>query len=169
MRKTVLILLCALTVLSFAGCKDTGKTSHSVDIEYFANMGAVPESELKIGDSVPEIEEYDDNYFVSSDGDDSFFSNGEFNFFYDTSEKEPKINKIACFSKSFGFEIGDISIEIINALEDAGIKYTERAEKDGELSFLPKSDNRSVVECRSLKHKLVFVFEDNALCATVIE
>lgn len=169
MKKLTAIVLCLCVLIFAAGCGDeNAKTSHGVDIAYFADMGAMPESELKLGDGMPEQKEDSEDYFFYDDGDKSYASTGEFNYYYDISEKEPKIAAIAGFNTCFGFENGSISIEITEALDSQGIEYKERVAGENEVFFLPPVEGRSVIECKSLKHNLIFVFEDNALCATFI-
>ena len=165
MRKITALLVCFVLVFSFTGCKSEKNTAGGVDIEYYVNLGGMPESDIKLGDAMPEE---DDSIFSVEAGARSFMSTGEFNYYYDLSALDKKINAIACFSDCFGFTTGDISIEITNALQSRGIEYTEREPKKDELFFLPGGENRSVIECKNLKHNLIFVFEDNALCATYL-
>ena len=169
MKKLTALFVCFCVFMFAAGCGDeNAKTSHGVDIAYFADIGAMPESELKLGDTAPEQKEDNESYFFYSEGDKGCASTGEFNYYYDTSEKEPKISAIAGFNTCYGFENGSISIEITKALDSQGIDYKERAAGVDELFFLPAGEGRSVIECKSLKHNLIFVFEDNALCAVLI-
>lgn len=169
MKKAVCLCLSLILVLCFSGCKSNkNKSEHSVDIGYFADMGAQYESDLKIGDSVPEKKEGDETFFFTESGKESFVSNGDFCYYYDANQKEPKIYGIAAFSNCMGFETGAVSIEVTDALESQGIEYRQRAPKDGEIFFLPAAENREVIECQGLKHNLIFVLEDNALCASFI-
>ena len=169
MRKICALLLCFSILLFATGCGgENAKPAHDVDIAYFADMGTFPESELKLGDSVPEETENDETYYFYDNADKSYFSTGEFNYYYDASQKEPKISAIVGFNTCYGFENGSVSIEITAALDSQGIKYKERIPAENELFFLPAAE-RSVIECESLKHNLIFVLEDNALCATLID
>ena len=165
MKKITALLICFVLIFSFAGCKSDKNTAGGVDIEYYVNLGGMPESEIKLGDSVPEP---DDNIYSVEAGARSFMSTGAFNYYYDLSALDKNIYAIACFSDCLGFTTGDISIEITNVLESRGINYTEREPKKDELFFLPGGENRFVIECKDLKHNLIFVFEDNALCAAYL-
>lgn len=170
MRKLVCTLLCLLLLFPFAGCKkDTESLKSGVDIEYYVNLGAIPESDIKIGDGVPENSEENDDYFFSESGSDSYFSNGDFIYYYDSSKKNAKVKAISAFSKFYGFEIGAVTIEISDMLDSRELKYTEREPKEDELFFLPSSGNFSVIEYKAQKHTLLFVFQDNSLCAAYIE
>ena len=77
------------------------------------------------------------------------------------------LTAIAAFSKMYGFEAGDVSIELTDTLDSQGLEYTEREPKDGELYFLPNG-NFTVIECGGLKNNLIFVLEDNSLCAALL-
>ena len=170
MKKVICVALCFVVLGLFAGCKEEKKeTTHDVDIAYFANMGAMPESDLKLGDSIPEITEEMTEWFSSTDGKNTFVTNGEFYYYYDEGEKDPKIKSMAAFSKGMGFEIGAISIEVTKALDSQDVKYKTRDIKANEIDFLPAAEGRETVECEGLKHNLIFVFEENALCAIYMD
>ena len=170
MKRIISLSLCFVLLLFAAACKDKEKKSeHGVDIAYFADMGAMYESEFKISDKVPLDKEGGDQYFFTKAGSRSYFSNGEFAYYYDEREKEPEIEAIAAFSNCMGFEAGDISIEVTDALDGQEIEYITRQPQDGEIFFLPAAENREVLECKGLKRRLIFVFEDNALCAAFLE
>ena len=157
-----------LVLFSFAGCKnEEPKNKTSVDISYYAKLGLFPESEIKIGDSVPK-EGGDDTFYFVKAGARSFFSNGNFNYYYNPSSLEQKVFAVAAFSNFYGFEPGAVSIEVSDALTGSDIKYTERAATEDELFFLPAGENRSVIECNFEDRKLLFVFENNSLCAAYL-
>lgn len=165
-------LLCALILIAllfaFAGCNEKPTTANGgLDIAYYADLGSVPESDVKLGDDVPKETEEDDTYFFIEDGKNSYFSSGDFMYFYDPDAKETKVYAIAALSKFFGFEIGAVSIEVTDTLTAAGIEYTERAASEKDVFFLPSGDF-TVVECKNLKNSLVFVFEENSLCAALL-
>ncbi len=168
MKKTVLVFLCVLFAFSFCACKsNNNKSAHSVDIAYFIDMGKVPETNYKIGDGLPSTETIENNSMIIFENESpAFFTDGAFNYYYSSEKKV--ITEIIGFDKCLGFETGTISIEVTDALDEQNIKYTEREPSDGELFFLPGANNRSVIECKELKYSLIFVFEDNALCATIL-
>ena len=170
MRKLICALICLFVLFSFAGCKDTNKAKgDGVDIEYYVNLGAIPESDIKIGDKEPESTNENEDYFFSENGNESYFSNGDFVYYYDSSKKDATVKAISAFSKFYGFEIGAVTIEISDLLEAQELEYTERAPKTDELFFLPSTGNFSVIEYKAQKHTLLFVFQDNSLCAAYLE
>lgn len=163
MKKIICAFLCLTLLFPLAGCKERKTLAKTgVDIAYYAELGLFPESEIKLGDTVPENSE-DGDYFFSVDESPAFFSNGSFNYYYDSAA----VTSIAAFSKMFGFEAGDVSIELTDTLDSQGLEYTEHEPKDGELYFLPNG-NFTVIECGGLKNNLIFVLEDNSLCAALL-
>lgn len=169
MKKTVALILCLVLFVFAAACKEEKKeTTHGVDIAYFADMGSFPDSDLKLGDAVPEKKEEDETYFFTENGAESFVSNGDFCYYYNGKDSSPKIYGIAAFSNCLGFEVGAVSIEITDVLDEQKIKYTSREPGEGEIFFLPAGENREIIVCEGLKNNLCFVFEDNALCAAYL-
>ena len=169
MKKTVSIILCLVIFTFAAACKDNKKKDeHGVDIAYFANMGAMYESELKIHDTVPAEEEGGDWEFFKN-GYQSYLSNGNFCYYYDNRQKEPEIYAIVALANCMGFETGDISIEITDVLNAQEIEYAQREPEEDEIYFLPEGQNREIIECKGLEYVLKFVIEDNSLCAAVLE
>ena len=169
--KRVICVMLALSLFMFAAACKEKKTEvkHDIDIKYFADMGAMNESDLKIGDLVPEEKEDDDTYFFTKTENESYVSNGNFCYYSDGKEKDPKIYGIAAFSNCMGFETGDISIEITDVLNAQEIEYAQREPEEDEVYFLPEGQNREIIECKGLKYVLKFVIEDNALCAAFLE
>lgn len=166
--KKITAALCAILLLFAAGCGEKDNGGYSVDIAYFADAGSMPDAAYKVGDAVPAEKEGDENKFFVEDGETSFVSTGDFGYYYNIADESPAFYAVVGFSTCYGFEVGAISIEVTKALDSLGIKYEERAPQNGEIFFLPASENRSVIECKSLKHKLIFVFESNALCAAAV-
>lgn len=163
MKKLICVLFCLVLTVSFTGCKEKKSLAKTgVDIAYYAELGLFPESKIKLGDNVPENSE-DSNYYFSEDESHTFFSDGSFNYYYASAA----VVSIASFSNMYGFEAGDISIELTDTLDSQGLKYTERAPEDGELYFLPNG-NFTVIACGGLKNNLIFVLEDNSLCAALL-
>ncbi|MBO4432370.1 MAG: hypothetical protein J5852_02435 [Clostridia bacterium] len=169
MKKVICIVLALSLFMFAAACKEKKEeVKHDVDVSYFADMGTMKGSDLKIGDSVPEEKDDDDTYFFTKAGAKSYFSNGDFCYYYDEDKKDPKIYAIAAFSDCMGFETGAISIEVTDVLDSQNVEYTSRTPKKDEVFFLPAADNREIIECKGFKHNLIFVFENNALCAAYL-
>ncbi|MBR4909934.1 MAG: hypothetical protein IKZ47_01255 [Clostridia bacterium] len=179
--KKALLIICAALMLFAAGCKKDAKATveHSVDIAYYADTGAVPGAAFKAGETVSEGFEENENMFVVENGARSFASSGDYYYYFDIDSPPFTVDAVVSFTDCYGFDIGTVSIEVTKVLEAQGIKYNEHEPANEELFFLPgagtvyseedsasgRKIERTVVECTSLKHKLIFVFEENALCA----
>lgn len=169
MKRIIAFSLCLFICLSLAACNSGDeKQTHGVDIAYFAEMGTFPECDYRIKDSIPDVNAEDSPFMAVTDKQPPYVTDGSYSFYYDASAKNQQITKIASFGACLGFETGSIIIEITDALDEQGIKYTEREPKKNELFFLPSGGERTVIECKDLKNPLIFVFEDNALCAVLI-
>lgn len=169
MKRIICLCLCLTLFVFAAACKEKEpQVKHDIDISYFAELGSLPESEIKIGDAVPEENAQEGEFFFTKDGARSYFSNGDFCYYYNADEKEPKVYGIAAFSSALGFEVGAISIEITDVLDAQEVKYVAGTPASGELFFLPQGENREVISVKETKHTLTFVFEDNALCAVYL-
>ena len=174
MKKGIICaLMCLAVVLLAAGCKknkDKGKV-YEINFARFADMGTMPESEFKIGDALPEFDPQDEEskYFSMDDMDPPFIgtAEGNFSYYYEKGDN-PKITAIMAYDTCFGFENDTVSIVITDALDSQNVKYTERKPAEDETLFMANEPNVSLIECKSFKHRLIFIIKDNALCATYI-
>ena len=181
MKKFISILLVFLIVFSFASCKNKKKddNSNSVDIEYYAKLGKFPESEFKIGTSAEEIEnslsssssdedeeDHDHETYQIIEGKSSILIDaGSYCYYYLKDKKEKGISYMLSYEKAFGFEIGTVSTEVKKTL--SGLNYKE-GEVDRDKAFFVISEDASAIECTISKYTVMFIFENDALCATAI-
>lgn len=172
-KRIICAIMCIAVVLLAAGCKknkDKGKV-YEINFSRFADAGTMPESEFKIGDALPEFDPQDEQsrYFSMESEDPPFIGTieGKFSYYYEKGD-DPRITAIMAYDTCFGFENGAISIEITDALDSQNVEYTERKPKEDETLFMPREPDVSLIECKSFKHRLIFIIKDNALCATYI-
>lgn len=172
-KRIVCALICLAAILPAAGCKnkkDKAKV-YEIDFARFANVGTMPESELRLGDDLPEFDPQDEQskYFSMDDANPPFIgtAEGNFSYYYEKGEN-PKITAIMAYDTCFGFENDTVSIVITDALDSQNVKYTERKPREDETLFMPREPNVSLIECKSFKHRLIFIIKDNALCAAYI-
>ena len=178
MKKILCVLLSLVFVLSFTACKKESKTNEStVDLEYYANLGKIPESKYSLGADVDtltnelsefaESEEGAESLYDVSEGEETVcITNGIYNFYYDKDKKQDGINYIVSFETAYGFETGEVILTVKEAIGD--IKYTEEEVNEDNAFFLPFISEGSVLKCEFQKNTIMFVFENNALCATAI-
>lgn len=179
MQKLLCVLMSVFIVMSFTACKEEESKDKgpSVDLEYYAKSGSIPECEYSLGANVEELKEALESYAESDEGSESFYdviegedtvcvTNGVYNFYYEKDNEDDGIAYIASFDKAFGFEIGESILVIKDAV--SGIKYTEEEINDDNAFFMFVSVEGSVIKCEFEKNTIMFVFENNALCATAI-
>ncbi len=178
MQKVLCIILSLVMVLSFTACKKEDTVSESsIDLEQFAKSGSIPECKYSLGTDVEILKTELSAYAESEAGSESLYdvtegeetvcvTNGIYNFYYEKDNKDKGISYIASFDKAFGFEIGEVILTVKDAL--SGIKYTEEEVNEDNAFFLFVPIEGSVIKCEFEKNTIMFVFENNALCATAI-
>lgn len=175
MKRLFCMLLGLALCLSFAGCDKNNKKQADVDIEYYAALGQIPECQFMLGEDPKVIEdefnkaaeENEEYYLYIDEGEkNGIIDNGTYNFYYKKNSKENGIAYIISYDTAYGFGTGTISIELKEALGD--IKYTEEPIDEDNAFFLMGAHEGTVIKCEFEKNTVMFVFEDNALCATAI-
>lgn len=179
MKRLLSLVLAFVMIFIFAACKDNEgkKDSNSIDIEYYANLGQMPECEYSLGESVSKINDELSKQFESSDieemvynvsenGNRVLIDNGQFKYYYLKENEADGISYIVSFDTAFGFEIGTLIVEVKDALSDFEYKTAEIS-KDN-VFFLFGSPDGSVITCEFEENTVMFVFENNALCATAL-
>lgn len=178
MKKFLCILLSLLLLFSFTSCGDKEKQSGSeIDLEYYVKLGQIPESEYQIG-SDPEVikeklKEYAENpehdhavYDVIEGENNVLIDGGLYNYYYKKANKSNGISYLISYDTAFGFEIGDVIIEVKDAFD--GIEFKEEPLTEENSFFLPASSEGLVLTTEISNHTVSFVFVDNALCATAL-
>ena len=176
MKRIVSLLICFAVIMAFVGCDraNTSSDTNGVDVEYYAKLGKMPESEYALSDDCEKVKseltaksEEDESFICSIDeGQQSVLINtGNFYYYYDKSKADKGISCIVALDTAYGFENGTISLEIKEALS----KFTpEESENTDNLFFMNDMDNGSQLKYQFGKNTVIFVFQDNALCATVL-
>ena len=180
MKKLLSLALCVIFALSLTACGDkNGKIdSHSVDVEYYANLGQINDVGYKLGDSVDTVKEAistattDDEgeylYYDYTSGDYTVMTDGTVCCCYETENEADGITYIVKYGDAYGFAQGAISTEIRDTMSDMGFDADEREAKSGELFFLPSSGTLTVLQYDFDTNTVLFVFEEHALSAAVI-
>lgn len=181
MKKIFCLMLSILMIASFAACgkdKDDKKTAE-VDIEYYAELGEIPECNYKLGADPEEIksallseeqaavsagEEY--AYNVTEGEKSVRIDNGEFSYFYEKGKENEGVSYIAAFDKAYGFETGTSVLDVKESL--AGFDYTEEPADDSNAFFLMGVENGTVMRYTFDSTNIIFIFQDNELFAAAI-
>lgn len=181
MKKIIGILLATVITFSFAACSKENNESEikPLDLEYFANLGKIPECDYALGESVEKVNDElsKSAEAIASQGGDVVYNvlegdktvcmdNGTDVYYYTKEKAENGIAFIVCLDKAYGFPLGTVSIEIKEAFKN--LEYTEEPADDNNSFFVFGLNNASVLRYSIGKNTVLFVFEDNALCATAI-
>ena len=184
MKRVLPIILSLVLMFTFVSCKTDKNTAdlQGVDVEYYANLGKIPECEYTLGSSAEDLienlkqkqnnaensenpdEEGDGYYQEMKSGDYNMIMTASFSYFY----KKDGITHIVSYDKSYGYDIGTISIEIKKEMSARGFETAERDLTDDEKPFILGSSDCSCLEYRFKDNTVLFVFQDNSLCATVL-
>lgn len=185
--KKIIALLLALSLTLLVGCggKKSKNDFKGVDVEYYAKLGQIPESEIALGaDADATYDDLKEKYEHKETDEelpheDTFclqFTEGEYtvisvptvNYYYVTEEKDKGISCITVFEKAYGFSLGTLYIEIQDDMTRRGFD-AEIKPLDKETGFfMPYIEGCQYLEYKFEKAKVIFVFHENALAATAI-
>jgi len=187
MKKRILCFtLLFVLVFSVCACKDSKKEdTKGVDVEYYANLGQIPECEYSIGkksdDIISELEKKEKNsssdedsfesdsgyYYLNEQEDKTVISTSNCDYICDSKTKN-EVTKIVCFGKSYGFENGAVSIEVKDALSSYGFDAEEKSVTENEENLFKIGSDCTCLEYKFEKATVVFAFQDNALLGAAI-
>lgn len=179
MKKFLSLVLCISFVFMFTACGKDGNKSEkgSVDVEYYAKLGQIAEVEYKLGDDVETtknaLRELTDEHgepllYEMEIGDYTVMNVGEFACCYKTDDTSLGLTHIIKYGNAYGFDSGAVSTQVRDSMSKSDFDADERDAKKGEVFFLPSSSPFTVLEYTVKENTVLFVFEENALCAAVI-
>lgn len=176
--KRILSLIMALVLcFVFTACgKGKDKKSATVDIDYYAKLGQIPECSYALGEdpetvknelsALAESEEGHEIVYNVTEGENNvLIEDGTFSYYYKKAKPEDGIGCIVDFGTAYGFEVGTIILEIKEAI---GEIFVEEEMNDENSFFMFGIENGTVLRIENEGNTVVFVFQDNALCATAI-
>lgn len=177
MKRILSALLVFCILLSFSACKkeDTSSQSSGIDVEYYAELGSMPECEYSLGqdvdtlkDKLEEIYNTDEEavYNVVEGKSTVQIDSGAYQYYYVKDKKSDGISYIVSFNKAFGFETGTVSVEISDALKE--FKSVEEKLNDDNAFFVLGAPVGKVLKYKFSKNTVSFVFINDALYATAI-
>ena len=181
MKKILSFLLVMTLALSFSACgKKKGKTAENkVDLEYYAELGQMPECPYKLGADPDESSAVSFSFISSAEaaGEEYPFAvtegektvridNGDFVYYYEKAKKDKGISYIIATNKGYGFEGGASILEIKNALPE--LEYTEEDVNDSNSFFLMGAIDGSVLKYTFKNRVISFFFSENELTAVTL-
>ena len=183
MKKITALILCLILAFAFCGCgkeKENKKAAHSVDVEYYAKLGQIPEhkytlgadasameDEFKAEDEANSTEEADGHThsvysFMEMDGY-SFLSYANANYYF---KDDKNVGCIVSFDTSYDFQIGALTVEIEEALNE--FPTEEKQGNSDVLFFLPSAESYTYLEYTFGENNVIFAFQNSSLCAVMI-
>ena len=179
MKKIIAIFLCLIFVFSLTACKkeDTSSGSNSVDVEYYAKLGSMPETKYSLGQDVGTLKtELEEHYNTTEDHHAVFnvvegektvqIDSGNFQYYYYKEKLSDGVSYIVSFDKAFGFDVGTVSVEITDALNL--FEFTEEEFNDDNSFFVLGINDGKVIKYKFAENTVSFVFVDDALYATAL-
>lgn len=181
MKKIFVFVLSAVMLLSLTACGKDGNSSkkNTVDLEYYAQLGQLPECKYKLGDSVEAVknELSSENEAAASNDADYVYSvtegektvridNGSFIYYYGKNEEDKGISYIVSLDTAYGFAIGTSVLELKEALPE--LEPTEESANSDNSFFIYGISDGSVLNYTFGNKVVAFIFADNMLCATAI-
>ena len=167
--------------LSFSACgKKKEKTAENkVDLEYYAELGQMPECPYKLGADPDEIKEKltaedssaeaagEEYPFAVTEGEKTVrIDHGDFVYYYEKANKDKGISYIIATSKGYGFGVGTSILEIKNALPE--LEYTEEDANDDNSFFLMGTMDGTVLKYTFKTRVISFFFSENELTAVTL-
>ncbi len=179
MKKIICCLLCLIFVFSLTACskEKEKKDSNGIDIEYYAELGQMPELNYALGTDVEKVknelsataesDEHEHSAYSVTEGENNvLIDNGDTSYYYKKANPEKGLGYIVNYGKAYGFELGTVSLEIKEALKDYNPIEEPLTEENAFFMFGVESG--SIIKCEFEKNTVLFVFDNNALCATAI-
>lgn len=190
MKKVTALLICLILSLSFCGCKEKKESKvEGADIEYYANVGQIPESEIRLSNDPDKVlsklrENQNSSGLESHDsdeegeqaeipvietGDYSEIAGENFQYYYKTADKNSGITAITATAAAFGYEPDTVIIEIEADLDSKKIKYETKSGNFSDYYFFSFSaDPCEFLICEFDKNTVVFAFTQSKLCAAAV-
>ena len=181
MKRSIALVLVLMLMFGLCGCKDGKKSSgNGIDIEYYAKLGQIPENDITLGTSpedlktaldkrAAEAEKKDEDYgYNEIEGDQNvLIEEGPYDYYYKKTDAKAGIGYIVSYVDAFGFEVGDIISEVEKNLSDYEITK-ENANEINAFFYFGDYSKAQIISIKFDKNSVMFLFEDNALCATAI-
>ncbi len=181
MKKLLALILCIAFTFSLCGCKEKGGNGKDgIDIEYYVNLGQIPENDIPLGTSRDELisaldkrgieaEKNGEHYgYNEIEGDENVLvEEGPYDYYYKKADPKKAIAYIVAYGEAFGFKTGDVIVEVENSLKKYGVVKEKANERNAFFHFGDYAKSQ-ILKITFDENTVLFLFEDNALCATAI-
>ncbi len=179
MKKILALALGVLLLVGICACNEReAKKEHSVDVEYYADLGQIPESEFMLGDTGETVKKAlekaadedteEHTYFDEQIGENNvLLTDGTYEYYYKKAAPEKGIAYMVSYTDAYGFKLGDVILEVKEALSDYNVEELDVNEKNA-FFYFGDTSAANLLKVSFKKNTVMFLFEENALTATVI-
>ncbi len=182
MKKLALVFV-LIFALSLCGCGEKKEKSQlKVDIEYYAKLGQMTDCEFTLGSDLDKLDKlvkegleaehtHDEDAVIYEQTEHDGYteiSAGDLKYFYVTDKKSDGIGLIVSLDGAYGFEQGAVAVDIKEKLASAGFEAEEKTADKEQVFFLPSFAQFTTLSYDFGKNTVVFIFENNALCACTL-
>ncbi len=181
MKRIVALTLSLLLIFGLCGCKDGKKKGgDGVDIEYYAKLGQIPENDITLGTTPENLKSVLDKRSVEAEKNGEHYGyneiegdknvlveEGPYDYYYKKADPKAGLDCIISYVDAFGFTLGDIISEVEGKLTDYEI-IKENANERNAFFYFGDYSKAQVIKIEFEKNTVLFLFEDNALCASAI-
>ncbi len=180
MKKIIALFLSFTFIFCLCGCSDDQKQETEIDIAYYANLGQIPESEFVLGDTGEAIEKKlnekktqaeekgEEFHYDKIEGENNvLITDGVYEYYYKKAAPEKGIGYMAAYADSYGLKLGTVIVEAKEKLDGNDVKE-EAANEENAFFYRGNIDDSVVLKIEGEKRTVIFIFENNALCATAI-
>ena len=169
--------------MQFCGCGEKKEKSQlKVDIEYYAKLGQMTDCEFTLSSDLDKLDglvkesldaehTHDEDAVIYEQTEHDGYteiSAGDFKYFYVTAKKSDGIGLIVSLDGAYGFEQGAVAVDIREKLASAGFEAEEKTAEKEQVFFLPSFAQFTSLSYNFSKNTVVFIFENNALCACTL-
>lgn len=192
MKKLICLVLCFGILFTLCACGGgQNKKKDTVDLEYYASLGQMPEADYSLGENPDTVieglnglmeseeaeHEEDPNHNHEHDEQEFYFEivqgeknvlldNGNICYYYNKANENKGISYIVNYDTAFGFPIGTVILEVKEALSH--LSLTEEPLSEENAFFASYVMDGTVLKAELEGATVVFVFQANELFATAI-
>ena len=181
MKRIISLVLSIVFVLGLCGCGgEKGKDKDGIDIEYYANLGQIPENDVALGITYDQLvdvldkrgaeaEKSGEDYgYNKYEGENNvLISEGPYDYYYKKADSKKEISYIISYGTAFGFEKDEVILNVENALKEFDYKK-ESANEQNAFFYFGDYSKAEVLKVNFEKNTIIFLFEGNMLTATAI-
>lgn len=181
MKRIIALLLCLTFLLTLGGCKNGKKNGgNGVDIEYFANLGQIPENDITLGTTPEKLKETLDKRGEEAEKNGEHYGynevegennvlveEGPYDYYYKKANPQNGVAYIVSYQDAYGFKIGDIIVEVEEHLSDYEVEKLGANDKNA-FFYFGDYNKAQILRIPFKNNTVLFLFEDNSLCATAI-